>query len=293
MYTHLKSLLIFIGASIVFPTYVFGASVMLESTSDVLHVGDIVVLKVILNTEGEKINTVEGLISVAGLSDSVVIKDFSVANTPFRLWPRSPSLSSDNTLISFVGGIPQGLKGENMLVFSIIVEAVKQGVATFDLKGVNVLLHDGKGTVITPKLSSKVIKVIDGDDTTIIKDEWISSIASDVIPPAPFNIDFGSDYSLFEGKKFISFSTTDSESGIDYYVVTEGDLSPVRSGSTYVLQNQESSDKITVVAFDKAGNTTSATYDPNQKQNFLGFIVGLLLFIGCALFLFFWTKRHV
>jgi len=73
---------------------------------------------------------------------------------------------------------------------------------------------------------------------------------------------------VFEGKYFLSFSTTDGMSGIDRYEVLEsenekGDWKIAQT--PYLLEDQTLSSIIRVRAFDKAGNETIAEILPPKK----------------------------
>jgi len=259
--------ILLIALTVLIPVSSFGASIFVESSTETLHVGDQVVLRVILNTENANINTIDGEISLTDVSTSLLIKEINIAQSGFTLWPRTPSLSNDRRSISFVGGVPGGLMDDNVHVFNIVIEALRPGKAVLTEKDVTVFLNDGKGTSLKPTFAPKTINVIEGTSDTIIKEEWAGVVSGDTRSPEKFDIEMGSDESVFEGKKFISFSTTDNDSGIDYYVVTEGSLAPVRSGSTYVLQNQNATEVITVSAYDKAGNVTVSEFDPNSMSS--------------------------
>lgn len=272
---------------------VFGASFSIESSSEDLHVGDVVVLKVFLDTEKLNINTFDGEISINDASNSFLIKEINTANSKFTLWPRTPSLSQDRKTISFTGGVPGGIKSAKALVLNIVVEAIRPGKVILSEKDVYVLLHDGKGTSIEPTFISKTLNVIRGDKNTILKDEWSGVVTEDTTPPNRFDINIGNDPNLFDGNRFISFNTTDEQSGIDYYLVAEGNLPPVRSGSTYVLQNQDSNDNIIVSAFDKAGNVTVSKYDPNSKDYKKATLIVLTFVLVMLVLSWFLNKRKI
>lgn len=148
-------------------------------------------------------------------------------------------------------------------------------------------LNDGKGSPMLVNGNQLKMYVTKADRPPY--DEWKEVVEKDTEPPLPFIISFGQDSSVFDNKKFISFMTTDSGSGIDHYDVIEGDRKPVRSGTTYVLQDQEVEQKITVIAYDKAGNSKSATFVPaSQKVTLFAKIlmVGIILVLLITLILF-------
>jgi hypothetical protein len=110
-----------------------------------------------------------------------------------------------------------------------------------------------------------------------LKDSWSTDLLKDKTPPEPFTILLGQEGSVFDGKKFISFSTTDKQSDVEYYEVKEGSLPAIRTGNTYVLQNQNKIQKITVLAYDSAGNVRKEVYNESSKIPYY-IIIAVLLF---------------
>lgn len=233
-----------------------------------------------LNTEGKTINTLEGLIGVYSPTGPVYIHELSVAGSDFSLWPSKPSLASgkDSSSISFTGGVPNGINSQNALLFTIALTAENPGelyVAPVSLTG---YLNDGKGSPLF--VNGNELKMYISKADRPPEDQWQHVIENDTEPPLPFSIAMGQDSSVFNNKKFISFFTTDTASGIDRYEVIEGDRNPVRSGTTYVLQDQGIEQTLTVIAYDKAGNSQSATYNPtSQNTGIFGMILVIVLSI--------------
>ena len=54
---------------------------------------------------------------------------------------------------------------------------------------------------------------------------------------------------------------------MDHYEVAEGAAAPVRSGTTYVLQHQNTPETITVYAYNKAGLAQTSTYQIGGSSN--------------------------
>jgi len=72
------------------------------------------------------------------------------------------------------------------------------------------------------------------------------------------------DPAIFDGKYFIVFYTTDKETGVDYYMVKEGEREWKIAKSPYLLENQNLDEEIKVKAVDRAGNETIATFYPEK-----------------------------
>jgi hypothetical protein len=246
----------------ILPESALAAAVRLESTRSVLSVGDTAVLTLKVDTGGVAINAIDGTLTLESAENALTVAEFSLANSAFQLWPRTPSLESESAVISFVGGVQGGFTGEGAAVFKIIVHATHEGSATVTPQDVSVFANNGSGTRIPSPGQSLVIKVGPETKAPVVND-WKATVASDTTPPEDFNIVVGADHSVFEGKTFAFFSAVDNQSGISYYEVSEDGGLAVRSGSTYVLQNQSGTAKLEVTAFDKAGNKKSSTY-PNE-----------------------------
>jgi hypothetical protein len=87
----------------------------------------------------------------------------------------------------------------------------------------------------------------------------------DKTPPEPFELAIAQDPTVFDGKYFLSFYTTDKISGIDYFEIKEGKEDFKRITSPYVLEDQALESKIIVKAVDKAGNERAAEFVPPKK----------------------------
>lgn len=209
-----------------------------------------------LDTEGSTINTIDGTLSMTGFGKD--ISDISTGGSSFSLWPNKPSLS--NSTISFTGGVPSGISGKDLLVFTIYAKVADQKLASITFKNVVVYANDGKATPSAVKSSTSKFPTASTTFAT-------SSTPTDRTPPEPFSIELGKDDSLFDGKYFISFSTTDSDSGINHYEIQEGNNTPIRSGSPYVLQDQTLASNITVTAFDDVNNKMTSTFGATNPVN--------------------------
>lgn len=229
-----------------------------------------------LNTEGKVLNSLEGLVGVYSPNGPVYIRDVSLGGSDFSLWPGKPSVSfgKESSSISFTGGVPGGLNKTDSLLFTISLTADNPGEVYIVPVSLTGYLNDGKGTPIS--VNANQLKLIIGKADRPLRDEWQEVVTTDTEPPLPFTIALGQDTSVFDGKQFISFNTTDRQSGIDHYEVKEGERTPVRSGTTYILQNQDQLETITVFAYDKAGNMQTATFSASQNTALFGKILILV-----------------
>jgi len=287
--------LAFVGFSAFFaPANASAATVFLESSRATVAVGDTVIISVKINADGTTINTVDGNVAFTSGGNDVTIREYSLANSAFGLWPRTPSLSKDGLSVSFVGGVPGGFNIEGATMFKIILQATKPGSVTIAPQNIIAYANDGNGTKLPVQLKNVVINITAKKAGTAVNDEWGSLVASDTIPPQDFIVVAGQDKTLFDGKKFVFFSAVDNETGIAYYDVSENGAPAVKTGSTYVLQNQAGDVKLVVTAYDKAGNKKTATYSsvtPSTLSMYLNgvswstvLIVVLVIVIGWLLY---------
>jgi hypothetical protein len=252
------------------------------------HPGDTFIVNVRIDTQGECINTIQT--NLAFSNDILVVKDLAIGSSIISVWINTPGFSNKTGSISFAGGIPAGYcgrlpgdPGESNLIGKIIFQ-VKDQTENHEaevefLESSQVLLNDGLGTraeLTTKKAVFSILAGIPG----VPREEWQIELSNDKIPPDPFVIEINRDPSIFEGKYFIIFSTTDKQTGLDYYEVKEGEGGWKRAESPYLLEDQSLESAIKVRAVDKAGNERIAEYVPPKKQPSPYWIIILVLVGG-------------
>jgi len=236
----------------VLPNDTFSARLFFELSEDNYKPGDSFAADVYIDTEEEQINIVDAKIKFS--SELLDFVDFSSGNSILTLWMQEPNFSDSEGAVSFIGGVPGGYQNHKGLLGRIIFKATGSGNARISfLSDSAVFLNDGFGTSAKLDISESVIDVSDMPDKPS-KNQWLDEIAKDNTPPEPFDIEIGQDNAVFNGKYFIAFSTTDKQTGIDYYEVKEGYLASERAVSPHPLRNQKLTSKIIVTAIDKAGN---------------------------------------
>jgi hypothetical protein len=259
-------------------------SLYFEKPESGVHVGDTVIVHAYLDTEGVEINGIEGAVKVNG---AAAVTNLNVAGSVFSLWPNKPSLSGDE--ISFVGGSPSGVFGKKNKAFSIVLRATDIGKINLSVKQADVFLNDGKGTRSALIGKSESIEVLKADGN--VSNQLGDLVLNDKTMPSSFKIELGKDASVFDGKYFISFYAEDNESGINRYEVRENGLPAVRSGNSYVLEDQSLEGMVEVKAIDNAGNFRIETIDLNtKKDSSLAFIIILVLMIATRLYFTFKKK---
>jgi hypothetical protein len=198
------------------------------------------------------INAVEGILAAEGAT----IIELSTGGSDFPLSPEAPRIAPDGRTARFILGVPGGVSGSGKRVITAVLTSPAPGVAGIGAD-IGVYLNDGAGTRIALPLGTTTA-VITSLPSTIEDDTWSTLLEDDSKKPAAFSVTIRRDPSMFGGRRYAIFGTTDSGSGIDRYVVIERGLDPVEASSPYVLVNQDDDSDVTVIAYDKAGNARTS-----------------------------------
>lgn len=270
-----KIYLLLVVSALFLPYSVFASTVYIDTNHSDFFVGDTILFSVRIDSEKKTINATEGTVLLEYSTDLLSLIDINTSGSKFSLWPGKPLPSASNTSISFAGGSPGGVTSKDAIVFNIVLKLQKAGKLSLTPQALSVYLHDGKGTSDEVHVKNLVINVLPKKSDSKSVDDWGHLISNDKIPPEPFEIYVGQEGSIFDGKKFLSFTTTDKQSDVAYYEVLEGDLPPVRSTDTYVLQEQNKPVKVTVTAYDLSGNSREAVYNPTYS--YLNLVIKIVL----------------
>lgn len=295
----------------VFFILVFGqaqaATLYMDPSSASINRGDTVSVKIRLDTdEGECVNTVDGIISY---TENIVAVDTSRGSSILSLWLEEPTINKENRTVTFAAGIPNGycgrIAGDPRLTNTVLelvfaspglqIGTTESGnVATVAFAdGTRVLLNDGFGTDAPLRLFDSQITMSKTPGNEVVN-EWNDRVNADNIPPQGFVINLERTENAFSNRYFITFNTTDKQSGIDYYEVIEEPIEEgffnwggvdapwVREQSPYVLKDQSLNSIIRVRAFDKAGNEYVATLIPEESQRTLSTDSKIMLAVVAA-----------
>ena len=232
-------------------------------------------MDILMNTQGEKINAIEG--SVVFSRDFLEVKEISDGNSIMNFWAQKPKLFSGNEIV-FSGIVPGGYKGGSGKLFSIVFQSLREGNATIGFSGLKALLNDGKGTPAELKIQEYGLK-ISGDIPSL--KSYIPDFRTDIESPETFLPEIASDPNIFKGKWFIVFFTQDKNSGIDHYEISEGGGRFSAAESPYLLKNQNLDQKIFVKAVDKNGNERIEFLPPrNPKTPYKNYAILAILILG-------------
>jgi hypothetical protein len=264
----------------------------MDPTVSTLARGDAEVVAVRLDTNEaaqECVNAVEGVLQLSGPVSAV---DVSLGNSIFSIWVEPPTISPDGRQVTFAGGVPNGycgrIDGDPRLtnnLFDVIVRTT--AIASNDGSTVTgqinfteqtvAYLNDGFGTKAELQVFPKEFSVLPELSSDVL-DPWKDLVAADTISPQEFSISLEQTSPSLRDRYYITFSTTDKQTGLDRYEVMEEPLSLLSSftwggankpwietRSPYVLKDQKLNSIIRVKAVDKAGNEYIATYVPDEE----------------------------
>jgi hypothetical protein len=251
--------------------------------------GDTLTVSLRLDTdEDECINTASGVVHY---DPSIVAIDVSRGNSILNLWVEEPKIDPVAHTIAFAGGLPGGycgrIPGDPSLtntLFQIVFQSpglqigggADSASARVWIESPEVLLHDGQATPAAVRVQESMINLLPTSGGAP-KDAWREAVLADTEPPADFTVTLTKDETAFSGKYFISFNTSDKQSGIDHFEVMEEpfkDFALFRWGradapwhiteSPYVLEDQTLNSTILVKALDKAGNERVVRLVPDE-----------------------------
>lgn len=247
----------------------------------------VTIIDVQLDSEGEPLNAIEGTIAFLGephetISEVLIETGGSIVS----LWPVVPTYSKEEGVIRFTGGSTESFEDRGSL-FRIRIFSKEERKLTLSWIGGSAYRNDGRGTQEAVSSRSFSVALTKG------RANIINPASSDSEPPYFDALYVSRDAEVHEGKYFISFHANDNASGISYYDVVEGQYTTrIENGELYILQNQERTSKVVVIAYDQAGNSTSMKVPTRYTwMQSIFSIVSLLFTIFIALYLIFRTRR--
>jgi len=250
----------FVCLSLALPFSTSAAEIFFEAQAREVAAGSEFSIDVVLNTKNEDINALEGRVLFP--RELVEVREIRDGNSIVNLWIERPSTERVVTNdarggVVFSGITPGGFGDEGGLLFSIIFEAKKEGIAEFSLSNVRALRDDGIGSEVETTTRPFTVEIVLGDPADITE----RAEKEDRYRPESFVPKVARDETLFDGKWFVVFTAQDKQSGIERYEVreTRGRIQEFIRGweiaeSPYVLADQNLRSVIWVKAIDRAGN---------------------------------------
>jgi hypothetical protein len=289
------------------PVAVKAATVYLEPAEGDFGPGDSFTADVKIDPDAYCINTVD--ITVNFPKDYLQVVDFLTGESLINIWLDKPDSSKMTEIngsgkLHFSGGIPGGYCGRipgdpgvsnilSRIIFQVpqlIVSDTVPDKLEVDFSGDSqVLINDGFGTkdaLVTRKAVYNFLREGAGAGG----EGWRQQISDDKTPPEPFVVELYANPSMFNGRYYIIFNTSDKQTGIDHYEVLElrpGEEIGVKPESgllesllgqtrqapawkkaaiPYLLEDQELLSVIKVKAIDKAGNERVIEFTPGAAE---------------------------
>jgi hypothetical protein len=274
-----------------FPIVTRAATLYFDPPQAELSQGDTTVLSLRLDVDEAGNECVNAVDAVVHYPSSIKAVDTSLGQSIMPLWVESPKINANSRTITMAGGIPNGYCGRvpgdprlTNVVADLVFRYVGDTVSTSSNQVANITFgsetavypNDGSGEAYRPTTYASEIRLRSQIATTV-RDPWADTVSNDVTSPEPFSIQLEKSQ-IFDGKYYISFNTTDKQSGIAAYEVMEEPLAkqslfrfgavdaPWRAAtSPYELTDQTLNSTIRVRATDKAGNEYTATLVPDPS----------------------------
>ncbi|MFZ3015573.1 MAG: cohesin domain-containing protein, partial [Minisyncoccia bacterium] len=269
----------------------FAAQIDITPESNNLKVGQIFEIRVVLNTENESINAVEGAITFP--TDLLRLIDIKDGNSIINFWIEKPVLGETEN-VTFSGIIPAGgYSGKDGEIISLSFETLKEGTENIQLTNGTALLNDDNSNQANLTINNSNLTI----SGQLEKKETVSKI-EDTEKPESFSPEIANDPNIFNGKYFLVFSTVDKKSGIDHYEILESKLGNYHlsfgkwknAKSPYILEDQNLHSSIFIKVVDKNGNSRIEVVSPKNplswynNQSIITDIIILLFFIILSLF---------
>lgn len=295
-----KTFVAFVFCCLMFIAAPVSAAILyFDSSYHDFYVSDQFEVVLMLNTENQSINALEGKII---LSKNLKLQKIIDGDSIINLWLQKPAVNSQNE-IPFSGIVPGGFTGQLNsqikgllpgVVFRMILKVEKAGELKIDLENARVLLNDGLATQVSLSILTLNAATKPGTRTgpgTAIKE--------DKTPPEPFTPEISRSPDIFSNQSFVVFATQDKGYGIDHYEINE--VSPLINGipwlgqliisrtfkpaeSPYILKDQTLKSYIYVKAVDKAGNERIAILNPQKALSWyespLVWIIIIIIILG-------------
>ena len=140
------------------PYTVRAATVSLTPAITSVSAGNIVIVHVVVNTQGTAIN--DGSATIQFPTDLLEVVSVSKSSSIFSLWVEEPAFSNSAGTVSFDGGVPTpGYQGSSGNMLDITFRAKKTGSASILVSDANVLANDGQGTDVYSGATNDTVTV--------------------------------------------------------------------------------------------------------------------------------------
>ncbi len=278
----------FVFLAVVFSVFIFAhttkaASITFQTSSTVVHQAQNISIDVLLDPQGQNVNTVSATVAIPNDLDYVGVDD---STSIVGLWVDEPTFDKKSRTLVLSGIIPGGFTGsidpfnpseyKPGTIIRLLLRGHTAGSGLFSLPDVQAFLNDGLGT--ETRVSSGSLP--------LVVDELLQPGSLDFFPdnqaPLEFQPVVERDLLLYDNQRVLIFNTKDKGSGMDHYEVKEGNASWVIAVSPYLLKDQEMKGDILVKAVDRDGNERIEAIpaaNPFNKWQIVGLFVVFILLV--------------
>lgn len=166
---NIKTTLTIIGvlASFVFfglTTPARAATLFLAPSDSEAGLGEKVVVDLKVDGEGESFNAVQATIRFP--KDIIEVSSLVKAGSALSFWLEEPNFSNSDGVISFIGGLPQGISGASIQILKIEFKSKGSGGGNVLLSDAAISASDGSGANILSKTIDAAVTVVAGERVT-------------------------------------------------------------------------------------------------------------------------------
>jgi hypothetical protein len=244
-------ILLFFILNLFLASKVFAATLTLNPSKESLGIGEQFYVDLMLDPEGQSVNTIRGSVSFA--SDKVSFVRVEDGKSLVNLWVEKPKLEGNT--IGFAGVISNGFDGVidpfNQshklpgLIIRLIFEAENPGQVDFSTSTFSLNLNDGLGTEIEAPSANSSVNV--GDFSNILK----YKASGNGTPELEAYIT--RDPNIYNNKYVLVFKANDKGTGIKSVMIKEGGSSWKEIESPYLLKDQSRHSNISLQAMNFSG----------------------------------------
>lgn len=288
------------GLVLLFPAVASAGTLFFQPAVEVANQATKYTTTLVLNTEGDSINAIEGSLLIdksllkTNSSDNGSLVELTDSGSIITYWVQRPVFDPASGLVKFSGTIPGGYSGGSGILFSLVLpprqgSAIDNAITITNLKAYK---NDGLASSAAMLSKSFALGDVAGEvDPSIEQQLYITGQRKDDIPPEVFSPQLSRDDQVFDGKWFVNFATVDKQSGIDHYEVQESRSGQIDSSkwqvatSPHVLQDQELHSHIYVLAIDRQGNERVIRVFPRKPLPWFGQYKSDLIIIGVVIIL--------
>jgi hypothetical protein len=270
--------------SIALPATLFAAEISFIPEYGPMRVYDEQTFRVVIDTEGETVNAVQGTIVFD--SEGLSFVNVTDANSILNFWIEEPHFEEAG--IVFSGMTPGGFQTEESTLLSFTVSGVGAQNTTIACKSCQALLHDGKGTETALSIQPYTVSILPWSPEAPEPERPLVPVDREM--PEIFTPELIRDLAISGGAYTLLFATQDKGSGIDHYEVCEFGYGCVRARSPYEIKHQWLPMNITVIAVDGNDNERAVILTRDKTGYVLFAILILIIFFGIRLI---WKEHRI